>query len=280
MTTKASPLIPNATDQLVSDRGRDPYSYFSSKGAIWAMRVMLFAAFVLLWDILVRVRVLDPFLVPPPMDMLAFWKEYFLSGGVFRDGWVTIQEMGLAFLVAASTGIVVGLLLGRFQLLNSVLSPFFDALMSMPHAALAPLFILWFGTGMASKVALAISVIFFVVVINTIAGVRNVDTQYLRLFQVLGASHAETFMKVIFPSAIPSIFAGLRLSVVYALLTVIIGEMFAAPGGWGYAIANYASVFDAAGTIGVVVIVSLFALLIVQIIRKIEDALLSWKEEV
>lgn len=148
---------------------------------------------------------------------------------------------------------------------------------ALPRVALAPMFVLWFGIGMTSKVLLAFSLVFFIVVINTEAGVRSVDSDLSMMARVMGASERQRFMKVLMPGSIPSIFAGLRIGAIYSLLGVVVGEMIASKQGLGQQIMEYSYAFQPAGVFGVLFYLALIALSLNGLMSVIERRLMRWK---
>jgi NitT/TauT family transport system permease protein len=147
----------------------------------------------------------------------------------------------------------------------------------MPRIALVPLFLLWFGLGIGSKIAVGTSLTFFIVLSATLAGIRGVSNDHLTLSQALGANPVQVFLKVTLPSAVPVIFSGLRLGLIYALLGVIGGELIAAEHGLGQTLAYLQSTFNMDGVMGLLLVLALFGLSVTATMNRWERSLLAWQ---
>src|SRR5262249_8327683 len=148
------------------------------------------------------------------------------------------------FVLGSLAGIVIGFLLARWEWLYEATEPYIMALYSMPRVALAPLFVVWFGIGLASKVALAVSIVFFVMLINTYTGVINVDRTLVNSVRTMGGGEWFLTRKVLLPSTVPWILSGLRISIGFALIGAVVGEMIIAERGLGRLIAYRSGLFD------------------------------------
>jgi NitT/TauT family transport system permease protein len=243
-----------------------------------ALRVALLAFLLLAWEGGSRAGVISEFLLSKPSSIFAFLNEYLQSGDFAADTYTTIFETLVGFAIGAVLGVIGGLLLARFPLLESVTRPFVAAIQSLPKVALAPMFILWFGLGSTSKIYLGAAVVFFIVLIATESGVRAVDEDFMTTTRALGATGRQLYLKVVLPSSIPAIFAGLRLGAVYALLSAIVGEMIAARDGWGLRITYYSQTFNSTGVLGILVVIGLFASALAAVMKTSERRLLRWQD--
>jgi NitT/TauT family transport system permease protein len=158
-----------------------------------------------------------------------------------------------------------------------VLAPVVLALNSQPRVALAPLIILWFGIGVMAKVVTAFTLVFFILLVNTLGGAKNVDNDIITIARLMGASERDILWKVTFPSALPWIFTGLNLGLTYSLLGVIVAEILASNHGLGYLIAASAASFNTAGVFAGLITLAVVAWLFSLIMRKVEARLLRWK---
>jgi NitT/TauT family transport system permease protein len=244
---------------------------------VWAVRLAIAAALIALWHFAVASNWVDEFFVPAPRKVLDFIVGYVTSGNLLHHGSVTLQETILGFAAGALLGIAVGLFVGWSRFWHAVLGPYMTFFNALPRVALAPMFILWFGIGIESKILLAFSLVFFIVVIATEAGVRSVDTDLSMMARVMGASEWQRFLKVIMPGAVPSIFAGLRIGVIYALLGVVVGEMIASKQGLGQQIMEYSYGYQPAGVFGVLFNLALIALALNALMSLLEKRLMRWK---
>ncbi len=244
---------------------------------IWFLRIGVFVGFILLWNVAVDQGWVDEFFVSRPSAVWDTLVAYFETGDVWRHGSVTVRSTIYGFVTGSVAGVLVGMLFARFPLLDKVFSPYLAALNAMPRVALAPLFILWFGIGSSSKVWFAFSLVFFIVLINTEAGIKGVDQELTTAARVMGANEWQRFTKVIFPAAVPTIFAGLRLGFVYALLGVVFGEMLASREGLGQQITFYAGTYRMHGVLATLVILSAISIFLNGIIVRIQTWLLRWQ---
>jgi NitT/TauT family transport system permease protein len=181
--------------------------------------------------------------------------------------------------LGATVGIAVGLLLGRNELLAKLLDPILISIYSLPKVALAPLFIMWFGIGIEMKIILTATIVFFLVFLNTYSGVRAVDREQLEILRLMGAREHHLITKVVFPSAIQWVFTGLKLSVPYALIGAIVGEIMASNRGLGYLLQDAAGQLDTAGVFAALVAIIALALLLQAVVRMVETRLMPWKKD-
>jgi NitT/TauT family transport system permease protein len=217
------------------------------------------------------------FFVSRPTDIAATFVRLVESGAFFYHLSITTIEASLGFLFGSAAGISAGLLLGRLTRLADVLDPFLMAFYSLPKVALAPLFILWFGIGIEMKVILAAATVFFLVFLNTYTGVRNVSVEQLAILRLMGAKERHLVTKVIVPSAFTWVFAGLRLSVPYALIGAVVGEIIAANRGVGYLLSDAAAQFDTAGVFAALIGIVGLAMIFNGFVRLAERLLMPWK---
>jgi NitT/TauT family transport system permease protein len=157
------------------------------------------------------------------------------------------------------------------------MDPYLTVLNAMPRLALAPLFLLWFGLGLGSKVAVGTSLAFFIVLANTVAGIRGVSQDLVTLSRSLGATPRQVFFKVTLPSAVPVIFSGLRLALIYSMLGVVGAELIAAEHGLGQVLAYLQSTFNMNGVMALLALLALLGMIVTQGMTRLEKALLRWQ---
>jgi NitT/TauT family transport system permease protein len=196
-------------------------------------RVLLIGVLLVLWEIASQ-TIADEFFISRPTVIAQKFVALVASGRLFYHGGITVVETLAGFVAGAAAGILVGLLLGRNEGLARLLDPILVAINSLPKVALAPLFIMWFGIGIGMKIILTATIVFFLVFINTYSGVRNVDPELVEILRLMGAKERHLIVKVIVPSALQWVFAGLQLSIPYALIGAVVGEIMAANRGLGF----------------------------------------------
>ena len=219
---------------------------------VLAGRVALPAAFLVVWQVAADRGTVDPFFVSKPTEILDYLQTALTDESTWRNFGVTVQETLTGFSIAAVLGIATGLLFTRAPILHDITRPYLTALNSLPRIALAPLFTLWFGLGQASKVALVVSLCFFIVLAATMGAIANVDRDLVRLARSLGFSPSSVYAKVMLRWAVPGIFAGLELALVYAFLGAVAAEMIASQRGVGQQIQYLSGTLDTAGVLGTI----------------------------
>lgn len=239
----------------------------------------LFLAVVLFsWEYASRQSWLDPTFFGSPSGIAAYlWDGFFVSKTLWLELGYTIGGTLISFLAGSIAAIALGLVFVMAPRLERMMDPYLTVLNAMPRLALAPLFLLWFGLGLGSKVAVGVSLTFFLVLSSTVAGIRGVPADYLTLTRSLGASGAQLFFKITLPSAIPVIASGLRLGLVYAMLGVVGAEIIAAEHGLGQSLAYLQSTFNMNGVMGILGVLAVLGMLVTQGMSKLERVLLKWQ---
>lgn len=246
---------------------------------IWALRFTIPLLLIVAWQLAADKGLIDVFFFSKPSAVAESFWDMASNGTLWEASAATLLNTVYGFLVGGIFGIGAGILLAHFPTLNAVVDPMLAALNALPRVALAPMFILWFGIGPLSKVFLAASLVFFIVLINTHAGVKQADEELVRMAKVMGGTPRQRFFKVVLPSAVPSIFAGLRLGFVYSLLGVIVGEMLAAKTGLGQLVSLYAGTYRTAGVLATLIALAVIGLLLNELTNRIESWLLRWQRE-
>ena len=240
-------------------------------------RIALAATFIGLWQIGATTKVIDPTIVSSPGAIWQHLVKWSLDGTLWFHATITIEETLLGFVIGAVAGIVLGFLIGGNKTLAELIDPFILAFYSVPKVALAPLFVVWFGIGMPMKVILAAVTVVFIVFFNTLAGVRNVDTDLADAVWLMGASRRQILVHVVIPSALSFALTGVRIAIPYALIGAIIGELVASNSGIGYLIASSGSQYDTAGVFAALLVLTIVALLLNAVVDAIDRRTSGWK---
>ena len=248
------------------------------RAIITIVQVAIIAVFLLAWEWASRSGVLDPQLFGRPSGVASSFIDYVASAKGLASLTATAQAVGLAFVIGAITGTFAGLVLGLSRTLDDTLGPFLTPLNSIPRIALAPLFIAWFGLTLNAKVALAVSIVFFILAENARSAVRSVDPDLMTMARVVGLRGGSLLYKVVLPSAVPALFAGLRLTFTYALLGVIASEMVAASSGVGQDIVLFSSGYQIDTVFAIILELVIIAIVINSIFTVVERRLLRWQE--
>lgn len=222
-------------------------------------------------------RLIKEIYVSKPTAVAARLYELFASGEIFPHLWTTGQELVLGYVIGVAGGIFGGYMLGRSPRLASVFEPYVMAFYGIPKIALAPLFIIWFGIGIGSKVALAAIMVFFLVFYNVYTGVRSVDRELANLTLVMGANERQLTYHVYFPAAAPYVLLGMRMAIPYSVIGVIVGEFTSSIQGLGLFIHEASSTYDPAGVFAGIVILLAFVATANFLAGRLERRLLRWK---
>jgi len=231
-----------------------------------------------LWQLLSG-RVIQPFLVSNPVDVAKKLWDVIGTSEMDHDIAVTGQELIYGWVIGSVAGAVVGWGLGAVKLLGQVFEPIMNAVNGVPKISLAPLFLLWFGFGMSSKVVLAAMMVFFIVFYNVFAGMRNVPEPLCEVARLMGASRLYVVRKVVLPSVAVPLFAALKAGVSLAMIGVIAGEYISAQDGLGYYTMTATQNFDPAGLFAAIVIIVAMVVVGYAIIGFFERRALAWQQK-
>jgi len=268
-------------DLAVEEILREISAADKAKTSAWNRRIIIgriLVGFTLLgiWE-LVAGTLVDPFWISEPSEISVRLATWVSTGYLFFHMGVTLWEMTVGLVLGSIVGIAVGFALGRMHGIAELLTPFIAAFFSMPRIALAPLFILWFGIGLWSKVALVFLLVFFLVFHNTFSGVRDVSPELINKVRLMGATRSQLMYKVILPSAGTWIFAGLKLAVPFSLIAAVVAEIVASNRGLGYVVEHSSGMFDTAGIFAALFVLMMIGLTLNMILARIEARLLRWK---
>jgi len=248
-----------------------------SRAEVHLWRVVLLGAFLILWEAAARLGWVDPFFVSQPTVLAMQITDWIRTGFIFRHLVVTMQETIIGFLLGTLLGVAVGFLFAHWEKLARIFDPLIVALNAMPRVVLAPLFILWFGLGLLSKVVMVISLVFFVVFFSTYTGIREVDRDLVNNARILGASRRHMILHVLLPSALTWIFASLRTSVGFALIGAVVGEYLGSHEGMGYVISYAESMFNATGVLAGLLVLMAAVIAIDIGLQRLDARFSYWK---
>jgi NitT/TauT family transport system permease protein len=234
--------------------------------------------FVVLWEQAAARGLLEPTFFGRPSGIITYlWKGFVTEGQLWLELGYTLLGTGISFLGGCLCAIALGLVFMEFPRFHRAAEPYLTLVNAMPRIALVPLFLLWFGLGIGSKVAVGFSLTFFIVLSATIAGIRGVDRDHLVLSRSLGATPSQIFLKVTLPSAVPVIFSGIRLGLIFALLGVVGAELIAAEHGLGQTLAYLQATFSMDGVMALLLLLALMGLSVTALMNKLERTLLAWQ---
>jgi NitT/TauT family transport system permease protein len=222
-------------------------------------------------------RWFDSFFFSTPVRILAQVAYELVDPGFYRDLGVTAIEMGVGFAIGAGGGIGLGVLLARWAYVARMLDPFLLALYSIPRVALAPMLIVWFGIGYASKIFLGATLVFFITFFNTLSGIRSVDKALCDIARVMQATEWQVFLKVMLPSASSWILTSVKISLPFALVGVILGEFLVSSSGLGFRLNAYSTSYNITGAMAIVFLMMVAMLALTAITNAVETRVLRWR---
>lgn len=247
-----------------------------------AMQIGVGLALVAIWQIGATVPIFGHMLLPKfffstPGDVIGRVISMFASGKIWVHISITLTETVLAFAIGALGGILVGFWFARKPFVAAVFEPYIKMANSLPRVVLAPIFMLWLGLGIWSKVALGVTLVFFIVFFNVFQGIKEVSSVVLANARLMGMNERQLFRHVYWPSALSWMFSSLHTSVGFALVGAVVGEYLGSSAGLGYLIHQAEGVFDTTGVFAGMVVLSIFVLAVDYAVTLIENRLLVWR---
>jgi NitT/TauT family transport system permease protein len=242
----------------------------------FALRLLLIAVFLGLWEAFVRLFEIPLFILPTPSSVFIALYRGFASSLYIDHIWVTLAETLMGFVLGTTLAFVLGTVIALSRRIEYFLYPFVVMFQAMPKVALAPLIIVWFGLGLTSKVVNAALVAFFPLMVNTIVGLRSAEEDKVNLMKSLAATRGQIFWMLQLPNAMPYIFAGLEIAMIFALIGAIVAEFVGAQSGLGMLIQSMNFTMDVAGQFSVLLLLSIIGLLLNGIVTGVRKRVLFW----
>ncbi|RKU01698.1 ABC transporter permease [Burkholderia sp. Nafp2/4-1b] len=233
------------------------------------------------WELAARLKWIDSFFFSQPTLIFAQIQDWFVNGTsqgpLLTQVWVTLEETTIGFLIGSVAGVICGIVLGRNKLMADVFGLYIQIANSIPRVVLGSVFVIALGLGMASKIALAVVMVFFVVFGNAFQGVREADRYLIANAQILGASRRQITTSVVIPSALSWILASLHVSFGFALVGAVVGEFLGSKQGIGLLISTAQGAFNASGVFAAMIVLAVVALAADYLLTRIEKRLLKWR---
>jgi NitT/TauT family transport system permease protein len=277
MSTPLTVQVPAARE--LRGRPRSPLQRFWRQRRGLLVSVASILGGMVVWQLVAQFIIHDKLFLVAPTEIFARAQTLLATGELQKHTWTSTLEFLIGFAMAVVVGITFGLLIGTNKVLRAVSMPWISAMNSTPTVALAPLLILWFKLGIESKVVVVFIVSVFSVLVNTQAGIESADERLVETARAFGAKRLQIFTKVLLPSAVPFIIAGLRLGVGRGLVGVVVAELFGATSGLGYLINVSSQIFDMAGLFAAVVILAAAGVISTELIRMAERRMAPWREQ-
>ncbi|SCX73457.1 NitT/TauT family transport system permease protein [Variovorax sp. EL159] len=282
-TTPAAAVLPSSLSDAALARESEiaQAAIRGRRRMIIALRLIVLVVALGGWEIAARLKWIDPFFYSMPSmiyDQLVEWmRDGTSQGSLWMQVAVTLEETVIGFLIGSVAGVLCGIILGRNKLLSDVFSLYIQIANSIPRVVLGSIFVIALGLGMASKVALAVVMVFFVVFGNAFQGVREADKYMIANAQILGASPRQVTMSVVIPSAMSWILASLHVSFGFALVGAVVGEFLGAKEGIGLLISTAQGAFNASGVFAAMIVLAVVALAADFLLSSLEKRLLKWR---
>jgi NitT/TauT family transport system permease protein len=267
-------------DEMAPPFPKRRWKRLGSAIAILATQLAILVLFLAFWEHVTSGNRAVAFMFGSPSAIAGFLGQMVHDGSLWRDSYVTGLETLLGFFVGNLFGTLIGLSLWYSRFVSRVVEPFIIALGSIPIIALAPIIIIWFGTGLISKVAMSTLSVVIVALVTSYKGAVGVDPDQINLLRTLGASKFQLFRKLVVPASLTDIFAGLKLTVGFALIGAIVGEFMSSSEGLGHAIFKAGSLYVIPKVFAALVVTIALALVLTFIVGKIERLLMPWRRQI
>jgi NitT/TauT family transport system permease protein len=237
-----------------------------------------------LWYVFTTVPIFGRVLLPPfffsnPVDVASQIVDWFVRGVIWKHLWITLLESALAFTIGSVAGVLVGFWFARQPRVAAIFDPYVKMANALPRVVLAPIFTLWLGLGIWSKVALGVTLVFFIVFFNVYQGVKEVSPTVLANGRMLGMSERQLTRHVYWPSALSWMFSSLHTAVGFAVVGAVVGEYLGSAAGLGYLIQQAEGIFDVAAVFAGMFVLSAFVILIDLLVTFVERRLLVWRPD-
>src|SRR5256714_5591654 len=255
-----------------------------SRATLLALQILVAVVAIALWHVLTTVPIggvelLPPFFFSTPLEVASRIVRWFIEGTIWKHLWITLVEAMLAFVGGSLARVLIGFWFARKPIVAAVFDPYVKMINALPRVVLAPIFALWFGLGIASKVALGVTLVFFIVFFNVYQGIKEVSPTVLANAKMLGMSERQLLRHVYWPSALSWMFSSLHTSVGFAVVGAVVGEYLGSAAGLGYLILQAEGTLDVAGVFAGMLVLSAFVILIDFAVTLVERRLLVWRPD-
>ena len=275
VTAADAPVIePRVVRHLQRERQRERRQLWINRALALGFGVCV----ILFWAAATEFGWVHALIIPSPVETFHAFGRVVTASYFPMNALVTLEEIVWGFAIGLASGVVLGVGVAMFGPIRATIYPYLVALQAPPKIVLAPIFITWFGFDQESKIAMAVVISFFPMFLNTLTGLSSVDPNAVKLMRSLTASRWQTFRYLLLPNALPTMMAGVKLCWTLAVLGVIVGEFVGASAGIGYLIYALNFQLDIAGVFALILILSIFTLLVYQLIEWLEDRLVFWKQ--
>lgn len=239
------------------------------------LTLLLFLTF---WEVTIKLFSVSEFLIPSPFSIFNTYISMAFSGRLFFHTWITVVEILIGFIFGALVGVVLGYLVSKSKMIANIISPFLIAAQTTPKLALAPLFLIWFGFGLTSKIFITILVVFFPIFINTTLAIKSINPNLKALMKLVHANKWQVFEKLELPSSLPLLFAGFKSGITLAVVGAVVGEFVGSSAGLGYLIIFSTGHLDTPAVFATIIQLALIGMIFYEIVSIIGSKLIKWHE--
>jgi NitT/TauT family transport system permease protein len=246
----------------------------------WVSTPLLLVLTVVAWKLFISVRDVSPTILPQPEDVARATWQMLGDPVIWSDIRVTLMETLYGFGIAVVTGVLAGTVLGRIVWLERAVQPMIVALQVVPKVAFVPMFVIWFGFGMTSKIIMAAILAFFPIMLNVLLGVRSVDPGHVEVMRSLNASRWATFWRLELHSTLPYVFAGMEVGIVFAVIGALVGEYLGGSEGLGYMVQTSLNALDAESLFVAIVLLAVLGFALFFVITILKRFAIPWHQSV
>ena len=251
----------------------------TNKKTYFIIRWLIIFGAIAAWEISARLDLYNTFFTSYPSAIFMDLIEFSASGKLARHTFITMKEAFLGLFYGTSIGILIGVIFAQFDALGKIFNPILTAINAIPQLTLAPVYVLWFGLGIASKVFLSGLMVFFILFFSTYSAIKNTEQNLIESAHLLGANSFQTLWRVVIPACMPFIFTGIRGGVGACMVGAIIGEYMGASGGFGWMVSYATSYFRIERVMSCIVILLIVGIILDFCLDKIERFILRWRYE-
>jgi NitT/TauT family transport system permease protein len=252
----------------------------TNRGLTIAIQLLIVICFFGTWELGTKLGIINPLWFSPPIEVLVRLAHETRQGIFLPHVWATTVETLAGFMLGVVGGVALGIALGVTRRVRQILMPYLLAIYGIPRPALAPVFVLWFGIGLFSKIVLIVSLVYFLLLIYVVVGIRAINPALVRLARTSGASQRQIVSKIMIPSVMPYIFAGMKLGIGLAIVGAVVGEIIASRLGLGYYIYQAAQRGDTPGVYVGLTALGVLSLVLVLGMEWLDRRLFHWRQEV
>jgi ABC-type nitrate/sulfonate/bicarbonate transport system, permease component len=255
---------------------RAPFKQRLKEKPEYVLVPLIFVVGVSMWEFLTAALKVPAYILPPPSKIVSALVGHVQTPTFWENLGVTLQEIAIGYVIAVVVAFALGILISQVRIIEKAVLPYIVAFETIPKIALAPLFLIWFGFGLLSKIVMTAFISFFPILINVIEGLRSVDADKLEMMRSLGATKYQIFLKLRLPNAAPFIFAGLDLGIIFAVIGAVVGEFVGAKAGLGYQMLQYNYDFNVASMFAMLIVLSLLGIIGHTIVRLLKRKFAFW----